>query len=251
MPTQRSSFDAVLHQLEAERHARRAVMSTSADRVARTLRSRIADGDLRPGTRLPEERLGAALGVSRNTLREALSMLVAERLLARQPHRGVVVATPDADDVSDVYAARIVLEPGCLRVGVATGRDLADLRRAVDRGHEAHAADDERALADANQAFHRAVVALAGSRRLDTAMDLLLAEMRLAFHVMAELIGGVAPFHRPYLARNERICRLAEEGRAEDAAAALAAYLQETRVSLVADLGGAADTDGAASVTPG
>ena len=56
-------------------------MSISADRAARALREQVAEGVVKSGTRLPEERLAASLGVSRNTLREALSQLVAERIL--------------------------------------------------------------------------------------------------------------------------------------------------------------------------
>ena len=75
------------------------------------LREQVAEGRLPCGTRLPEERLAGALGVSRNTLREALSQLVAERILVREPNRGVVVATPDAGDVADSPVAGGIPDP--------------------------------------------------------------------------------------------------------------------------------------------
>lgn len=102
----RSALDAVLDEVLAARRAERTVMSTSADRAARVVREQVVEGHLRSGTRLPEERLAGALGVSRNTLREALSQLVAERILVREPNRGVVVATPAVVDVEDVYRVR-------------------------------------------------------------------------------------------------------------------------------------------------
>ncbi len=58
---------------------------------------------------------------------------------------------------------------------------MAAVRAAVEEG-KAAAADDEEALGTASQHFHGAVVALAESRRLDTIMSQVLAEMRLFFH---------------------------------------------------------------------
>src|SRR5438445_4880095 len=63
-----------------------------ADQVAGILRQRILEGELRPGTPLPEIPLAASLSVSRNTMREAVRILALEGLLKRNIHRGVVVA---------------------------------------------------------------------------------------------------------------------------------------------------------------
>ena len=45
--------------------------ASTAERVADILRDRITEGYVPPGARLSEESIGGALGVSRNTLREA------------------------------------------------------------------------------------------------------------------------------------------------------------------------------------
>ena len=62
--------------------------SSTAERVARILRERITDGTLHPGSRLPEDALGTALGISRNTLREAFRLLIHERLVVAELNRG-------------------------------------------------------------------------------------------------------------------------------------------------------------------
>ncbi len=227
------SLDQMLDALAEERQRRRTVMSTSAERAARVLREQVAEGRLACGSRLPEEPLAAALGVSRNTLREALSQLVAERILVREPHRGVVVATPDADDVADVYRVRRLLEPAVCRDGQPhTPQRLAAVRAAVTEGRTAADAEDWAGVASANQHFHRAIVALAGSNRLDAQMDLLLAEMRLFFHRM----GQTESFHRPYLDENAAIADLLEAGDREGAAMRLAAYLGAAGDQLAAAL---------------
>lgn len=223
-------LDAVLDHVLAERRRTRTVMSTSADRAARVVREQVVEGHLRSGTRLPEERLAGALGVSRNTLREALSQLVAERILVREPHRGVVVATPDADDVEDVYRVRRLVEPAALAHGAAHTPDrVAAVAAAVTEGRAGLDRGDWDAVASANQHFHRAVVALAGSPRLDAQMNLLLAEMRLFFHSM----GDPERFHRPYLEENAAIAELLSTGDRGAAASRLDAYLAAAQEQLV------------------
>src|SRR5439155_1032253 len=55
----------------------------TAERVATVVRDRIVTGALPPGTPLRETALATELGVSRNTLREGLRLLVAQGLVAQ------------------------------------------------------------------------------------------------------------------------------------------------------------------------
>ncbi len=207
------------------------VPASTAERVADAIRGEVAAARLRAGARLPEQAFGDALQVSRNTVREALSQLVAERVLVRVPNRGVFVARPDSDDVRDVYRARLVIEPGAVRHGERADDPaaVAGLRAAVRLGQGAAVSGDWVGVADANQQFHRTLVALAGSPRLDQEMGRLLAEMRLVFQRMP----GVREFHEPYLARNGEITALLEQGRRERAADEVAHYLVAARDQLL------------------
>jgi GntR family transcriptional regulator len=63
------------------------------------LRAQIADGEVRPGSRLPPEReLCRMLAISRVTLRKALSALVEEGVLRAAHGRGWYVAAPERKD---------------------------------------------------------------------------------------------------------------------------------------------------------
>jgi len=81
-----------------------------ARRVFLLLSDRIANGDLRPGQRLPAEPvLAADYGVSRVTVRRALARLAADGALERRPGVGNFVrqaaGTPvSAVDIADVFA---------------------------------------------------------------------------------------------------------------------------------------------------
>ena len=214
--------DADPRALAAAARLRIAVPSV-ADRVAAELRQQLADGVLLPGARLTESTIAEDLGVSRNTVREAFAELAAERLVVRQPNRGVFVASLAPGDIRDVYTVRRAVEVAALRGG-GTPERVAAVRAAVEEGKAAAAADDEEALGTANQHFHRAIVALAGSRRLDTIMSQVLAEMRLFFHKATV----DAHFYRGYLPDNEEICKALEAGELDRAWDLLLAYLDRS-----------------------
>ena len=217
------------HQTGAGRHAETGLW------VSGVLRDRIAAGQLPPGTKLSEEPLREALGVSRNTLREAFSTLSAERMVTRIPNRGVFVARPTADDIREIYRVRRCLEPAALaftRADEVSEPILDRLRQVVDSARAARTTGSISGMAGANQDFHAGIVALAGSERLNRLMVQVLAEMRLVFHSMAE----DEHFHAPYVDDNARIVELLGAGRQSDAAKLLTAYLRRAETQLLSAL---------------
>src|SRR5690625_2296713 len=80
-------------------------------RIATGLRRLICKGSLEPGTKLSEETIAAEFEVSRNTLREAFTILVGEDLAYKVPNRGVFVIDPGVRDVQEIYQTRRFLEP--------------------------------------------------------------------------------------------------------------------------------------------
>src|SRR6476469_5153413 len=215
--------------LRALRDARvRVVQLSTARRVADAIRDQVSEGRFRPGSKLPEEAIGEVLGVSRNTVREAFVELTGDRLLVREPNRGVFVAVPGSAAVVDIYRARRILEIGAVRGG-GSNELVAAVRRAVDEGMAAGAQGDVVATGTANQHFHGALVGLAGSTRLDRLMRQMLAEMRLVFHT-----GNLAQnFHQGYLDDNEKLCRLLESGAFDSAADALGPYLDRSEAEVL------------------
>ena len=131
--------------------ARRA---SGAHLVYAELRRRILDLELRPGQRLYEPELSAALNVSRTPLREALRLLLAEDLIDQLPTGGMVVRPLSATDIEELYGVRAALEglvtaeaarrlddagADALRGLVARNERLVDLADdAMRAGHEFH-----------------------------------------------------------------------------------------------------------------
>lgn len=202
---------------------------STAERVADILRGRITDGLFPPGRRLSEEELGGALGVSRNTLREAFRLLTHERLVVHELNRGVFVRVLETEDLRDIYRVRRLIEGAALRSLGQPPYPLEALEQAVAEGRKAAQEGRWRDVGTANIGFHKAIVALAGSPRTDELMRSILAELRLVFHVMAD----PRAFHEPYVDRNQEILRTLQADDAPGAARLLAAYLDDSERQLV------------------
>jgi len=204
--------------------------SSTAERVADVLRRRITEGDLPPRTRLSEEQLVQVLRVSRNTLREAFRLLTHEGLLVHQMHRGVFVPELDEADLVDLYRLRRTIE--CDVVRSLSDLDPVRLRPLYDdvaAGESAAQRGDWVSVGTANMRFHRHLVGLAGSRRIDEVTERLLAELRLAFHAVA----SPQRLHEPYVGRNRALLELLVVGEVERAAKELEEYLHDSQAVLV------------------
>ncbi len=203
--------------------------TSTAERVADILRGRIAEGYFPPGERLSEEAIGAALKVSRNTLREAFRLLTHERLLVHELNRGVFVRVLTVEDVEDIYRTRRLVECAVVRGLGKAPYGLDGLHRAVEDGRRAAAAEDWTGVGTANIRFHSELVALAGSERTDELMRSVFAELRLAFH----LVDDPHRLHEPYLARNGELLDTLDAGGRAAAEKLLAGYLDDSRKRVV------------------
>ncbi|WP_200300587.1 GntR family transcriptional regulator [Streptomyces adelaidensis] len=207
--------------------------TSTAERVSDILRSRIAEGFFPPGTRLSEDSIGGALGVSRNTLRESFRLLTHERLLVHELNRGVFVRVLTVEDVEDIYRTRRLVECAVVRGLGAPPYGLDGLAEAVAEGQRKAREGDWKGVSTANIHFHRELVALAGSARTDEFMRSVFAELRLAFHV----VDNPRKLYEPYLARNLLILQTLQTGERDKAEQMLAAYLDDSLQGLIAVYG--------------
>jgi GntR family transcriptional regulator len=81
------------------------------EQVAAEIRRSIAEGDAKPGDRLPPARhLAGVMGVNTNTVLRALRILRDEGLLEMRPRRGTrVVGTPEESQVHGKVAELVAL----------------------------------------------------------------------------------------------------------------------------------------------
>ncbi|MCU1425331.1 MAG: GntR family transcriptional regulator [Microbacteriaceae bacterium] len=132
------------------------------------IRAEIISGRLPAGARLIERELTEALGVSRNTLREAYRQLEAEGFLEIRPHRGPTVAMLAPQAVADLYEVREAIE--CMAVNLFTLRATEEDLIALERAFEAFAAavdhGDTVSIITTKDAFYDLLYAGTGNREL-------------------------------------------------------------------------------------
>jgi GntR family transcriptional repressor for pyruvate dehydrogenase complex len=210
------------------------------DEISLQIRSAMAAGQLRPGSRLPAERtLSAQFGVSRNTLREALRSLESSGVLVlrRGGQAGAYIQSSDglgvATGLLDMYKlggispaqltdARIVIESAIVRAAclAADEDDLealrANLRQAVLYDQGGLAEDRIRT----NLEFHRLIARATKNPLLMTFMDATLDVLQI-------FIRTLGPYNaRSILGSRRRFIKLLAERDADAAVAEMEASLR-------------------------
>ncbi|WP_234327753.1 GntR family transcriptional regulator [Streptomyces sp. NRRL F-2664] len=136
--------------------------------VLDALRAALVDGELVPGEIYSGPALGERFGVSATPVREAMQQLAVEGAVECLPNRGFRVLTRTARELAELAEVRALLEvPVMLRLArtVPEGEWQA-LRPAAAATAAAAAAGDLAGYAEADRAFHRAVLRLGGNEQL-------------------------------------------------------------------------------------
>lgn len=137
------------------------------------LREDIIQGKYGPGERLRVEHLKDDYGVGAGTLREALSLLVADALVSVEGQRGFSVTPLSLADLDDLTRTRILLETEALRQSLRKGGDdwEADLVAAFHRLGKIEerlkkTGPQVREWEERNKEFHEALIQACDSRWL-------------------------------------------------------------------------------------
>lgn len=130
--------------------------------------SAVLDHKLLPGTKLAEDKLAEAFGVSRTRIRPVLVRLANENIVTLIPNRGAYVAQPTADEAKEVFEARRLIEPTLLErfLSRASDRDIQALARLIDQEEAARQAGDERRAIRLSGEFHLQIADVAGHATL-------------------------------------------------------------------------------------
>ncbi|MET9610837.1 GntR family transcriptional regulator [Streptomyces sp. NPDC006512] len=136
--------------------------------VLEALRAALVDGELEPGEIYSGPALGERFGVSATPVREAMQQLALEGAVECLPNRGFRVLTRTPRALAELAEVRALLEvPVMLRLARGVPAQVWEsLRPAALATAEAAAAGDLPGYADADRAFHRAVLSLADNTQL-------------------------------------------------------------------------------------
>ncbi|MFM2075331.1 MAG: hypothetical protein RJB34_1636 [Pseudomonadota bacterium] len=106
--------------------------------------SAVLDHRLAPGTKLIEDQLATAFGVSRTRIRPVLVRLANEHIVTLRPNRGAVVAQPTPAEAQEVFEVRRMVEPTLVDrfIRLATNDDINALSQLIEAEEDAQQRGD-------------------------------------------------------------------------------------------------------------
>ncbi|MEU5853120.1 GntR family transcriptional regulator [Saccharopolyspora shandongensis] len=139
---------------------------SKTDQLAMIIRDAIRHGDLAGGGLYSAQELAERFGVSRTPVREALLRLDDAGLVKIERNRGVRILSTSDDDITEIFALRLLLEPRAARIA-------ADRMTTVERDSLTSELDVMRASVEdidrffaADRRFHDIILLGSGNQRL-------------------------------------------------------------------------------------
>jgi DNA-binding GntR family transcriptional regulator len=154
---------------------------TLVEQVVNAIVSEIVDGDLPANSRLIQDELARAYGVSRQPVQQALLLLRDRGMVREAPGRGLIVSPLDVDLVRNLYEVRAMLDGLAARLAAERGSERAKSEGQVylDAGRAAVESGSLHDQIEADMRFHGFINELSGN----------------------SLIGETTAPHWPYLRR--------------------------------------------------
>ena len=149
-----------------------------ADQLYAAIKADIVSGLVQAGGMVDETSLANAYGVSRTPIREAFRRLEQDGLVVTIPRRGTFVVTPTVQDMQEIHAVRMALEP--LAAEQAVGLIDADALDRIQAGFERllragpdNAEDARLRYLEYDSQLHDMILEAAGNRQLANIVRLL------------------------------------------------------------------------------
>lgn len=223
-------------------HSKKGSGTNRVDAVYAGIIEAMTNGDFPENSRLPTEtELAQQYGVSRPTVREALSRLRLDGLIAsrrgsgsyvlRRPDRNIkrFAAIESIADVQRCFAFRIALESAAagLAAELRTPRDLAEIERSYQRletimEHELAVEEDLQ--------FHLAIIRASQNVFFVTALEMIAEQMRVAMQLSRSLSMEKSRSRRELVQAEHRDIMVAiEKGSSVEAAEAMRLHLGNAR----------------------
>ncbi|MDD1059368.1 GntR family transcriptional regulator [Streptomyces cocklensis] len=143
------------------------------DQVLAELRDALLAGELPPGSVHSGPALAARYGVSATPVREAMQLLAKEGAVEVLPNRGFRVVCYGERELAQIAEVRMLVEVPVV-IGLARSLPTSrweELRPAAEAGVAAAAAGSRAGYAEADRAFHRALLGLGGNPHVVAVAD--------------------------------------------------------------------------------
>jgi len=135
------------------------------DQTYRAILNAVCDGTLPPGERVTHEAIAQRLGVSRQPVGQALTLLKSQGFLKETGRRGLVVAHLDATFFKAIYELRSAIEPMAARLAAKNMTEQArqEGKLIIREGNRVLRSGELHALVHADTRFHAYIYELSGN----------------------------------------------------------------------------------------
>jgi len=166
------------------------------DQVKSILIGGMIDGELAPGDRIKELQVAKELGTSQAPVREAIRCLETLGYVEHIPHVGAMVKTFNRGEIEEAYQVREALElHSTALIGELQDKLVKELDDQLARMRAAAADSNIRKFTQADNDFHRAIVASCENQTMLTTWEAL----KMQVQVIATLLKASMPLDKIYL----------------------------------------------------
>jgi len=200
-------------------------------KVHRQIKSMIFEQELKPGTKIYQEKLADDLGISRTPLVSALKKLEQERLITAIPRRGFYVRRFSRQEMIHIFELREVLEGlAARRASVCISDDQVQKLQGFFKGLKVsgHARSVEK-YAEEDRRFHNFLIEIGGDELLSSILE---TYSIITFSYLGGFRGGLVRPPRETLSEHLAIIEAITRKDPEKAEQAARLHLRRSREKL-------------------
>ena len=155
---------------------------STIDALTEMIESDVFSMHYEPGEKITEADLTSRYAVSRNTVREAIALLLSSGILIKLPNKGVYVRKITIDDIREIFTLRCLLESEAIRSIMDYGIIPSHLFYLAEKIQSINPEQEWTQYISADIGFHKLLVESAYSPRLNRLYDSIIAEVKLCMY---------------------------------------------------------------------
>jgi DNA-binding GntR family transcriptional regulator len=141
------------------------------EQAYQSVKRQLLNGSFPEGSKLTEEYLSSALGISKSPVREALMRLESEGLINIEARRGAYVRRFSAKEVHDLYDVRALLEVHAVSIARITPELLEQMAASIERTRNNLEAGDKLLHIEEDIHFHGMIAGSTGNEEFGKILD--------------------------------------------------------------------------------
>jgi DNA-binding GntR family transcriptional regulator len=141
------------------------------EQAYQSVKRQLLNGSFPEGSKLTEEYLSSALGISKSPVREALMRLESEGLIIIEARRGAYVRKFSVKEVHDLYDVRALLEVHAVSIARITPELLEQMAASIERTRANLEAGDKLSHIEEDIHFHGLIARSTGNPEFGRILD--------------------------------------------------------------------------------